>query len=270
MMADDLGPHLIGMGTSTRAWSSLEVRVVQRPLDGISGYCELGGRHRIIHVHDKDDPRRQRFTVAHELGHLLMSGVDRARIELGHESEEILANEFAQRLLVPSRDLYLQLLKGNNDINTLLAVCSRYSVTLSVALAASGAWFAGHGYAFFAVSSRAHPERPDDIAIRAYAARCGDIFVPDLITMDSMGLSNAADLIPTVSGNSGDVLHGLSEAVEIPLWRPTRAPRSGVACGSAQWALRTMRTGITIIRLNTPSLTYRWWSPQSSRRLVAA
>lgn len=269
-VADALGPQLIGMGTSTRAWTPLGVRVVQRTLNGISGHCELSGRNRVVHVHAADDPRRQRFTVAHELGHLLMADVDRALISLSRDSEESLANEFAQRLLVPSRDLFLHLVEGNDDIETLLAVCSRYSVTLSVALATSGPWFAGRGYALFAASSRAHPERPDDVTIRAYSARCGDIFIPDLITMTSMGLDDAADLIEAIDCERDDAGHGFSTAVEMPLWRPNRSPRSGVAHGRARWCMRTMRTGVTIVRLNTRELTYRWWSPRESTHLAAA
>ena len=95
-------------------------RVVERPLDpDISGVLvpmEDGGW--VILVNATHPPVRQRFTVAHELGHLLLHGytaphADRAfkfrdaRSSEGSALEEIQANQFAAELLMP-RELVLK------------------------------------------------------------------------------------------------------------------------------------------------------------------
>jgi len=89
-------------------------RVVERPLDpDVSGVLiplDTGGW--VILLNATHSPVRQRFTIAHELGHLLLHGytaphADRsfrfrdARSSEGSALEEIQANQFAAELLMP-------------------------------------------------------------------------------------------------------------------------------------------------------------------------
>jgi Zn-dependent peptidase ImmA (M78 family) len=106
--------------------------VVRRTLDDdISGMLvPLPGAHAkrrwAIVVNETQAPVRQRFTVAHELGHLLLHGYDTAhadrdfRVRLrGVESsqgsvfEEIEANRFAAELLMPE-ELLLKKVRDRN------------------------------------------------------------------------------------------------------------------------------------------------------------
>ena len=88
--------------------------VIKRPLeDDISGaLIPLGQDDWAILVNSRHHPNRQRFTIAHELGHLLLHGyrtphADRqfrlrdARSSEGSVLEEIQANQFAAELLMP-------------------------------------------------------------------------------------------------------------------------------------------------------------------------
>lgn len=92
------------------------IRLVLKDLDGdISGFLHRGdGEAPIIGINSHHSPARQRFTMAHELGHYLLGEgdslhVDR-RFELrlrsslssqGVDPDEIEANLFAAELLMP-------------------------------------------------------------------------------------------------------------------------------------------------------------------------
>lgn len=99
------------------------VTVVRQELDeSVSGVLVVKDGRGIIGVNDKHHPNRQRFTIAHELGHYLLhngSGeifVDRSPVFFRDETssggvkwQEMDANAFAAELLMPSEDLKQQL-----------------------------------------------------------------------------------------------------------------------------------------------------------------
>ena len=62
-----------------------------------------------IYVKQGDIPQRQRFTIAHELGHIHLHNGDRFRTERGlnvfsDDHEEVEANRFAAMLLMPENE----------------------------------------------------------------------------------------------------------------------------------------------------------------------
>jgi Zn-dependent peptidase ImmA (M78 family) len=95
----------------------LGARVRAVPHDGsISGMLYRDGRQVIIGVNERDVPARQRFTIAHELGHLKLHRgrrmildhkvQDEIRVDLRDTTqpsshEEVQANAFAAELLMP-------------------------------------------------------------------------------------------------------------------------------------------------------------------------
>jgi hypothetical protein len=263
--ADELAPALRGMGVSPTAWRPLGIRVAPKALSSLSGYCERQGAEQVVVVRSSDHRRRQRFTVAHEMAHLLMAEVDRAAMGLSPEREERLSDEYARRLLVPVDDLNRLLPSLDGEIADVLRICTRYDVSLSVALAASGEWWVERGRIFFAASFRGHPDRPEEVALRAYGARCGDYLVPDRVRLDSLGLGAVERAL--AGAQPPEHVLGTAGAVEVRLWRPNASPRSGEASGRARWECRTMhRTGVSLIRLDVSALHRRWAKP---RRLCA-
>lgn len=78
-----------------------------RPEDGNDGKCFLLDGRPVILVSDQVTPARQRFTVAHELGHILLGHVGKYRL-VNREPDpkdnpiEQAANVFASRLLAPA------------------------------------------------------------------------------------------------------------------------------------------------------------------------
>ena len=95
----------------------LGISIVREPLPGqqVSGFYLRRGETQVIGVNSAHANVRQRFTIAHEIGHAVLSArdhlyVDRiARLRDAHSAEgtdpaEIEANAFAAELLMP-RDL---------------------------------------------------------------------------------------------------------------------------------------------------------------------
>ena len=105
-------------------------------LDGeLSGMAFITDDRPVIVVNSRHHPNRQRFTIAHELGHhlmhrsMLLSGVhvDKgilrrdAESSTGEISSEIQANAFAAELLMP-RQLMQPYLSGSFDVEDDIAV----------------------------------------------------------------------------------------------------------------------------------------------------
>jgi len=87
-----------------------------------SGFVLRDGRRTIIGVNTRTSPRRQRFTIAHEIGHFLLHEgkpliVDHSvRIDwrdevsaMATDDQEIMANAFAAALLMPAELIFTHL-----------------------------------------------------------------------------------------------------------------------------------------------------------------
>ena len=113
--------------------------------DDIDGFLYREGDEVVIGVNRNQAPMRQRFTIAHELGHLLLHEpsqihVDRGfRVRLrssssrkGIDREEMEANRFAAELLMPSDFLQTDLEHQEFDLADdcqLRSLAKRYGVS---------------------------------------------------------------------------------------------------------------------------------------------
>lgn len=99
----------------------------------VSGFYDL--QNRVIYVSEKDPPRRQTFTIAHELGHAILHGklfethpedyqvLLRAPIGATKDPLEQEANAFAGHLLVPGKLLAkYQRIADNSELARLFNV----------------------------------------------------------------------------------------------------------------------------------------------------
>lgn len=102
--------------------------VRQRFSGNQSGFMYRNGNDRIIGINSTHGRRRQRFTVAHEIGHMLIHQsnslvVDRevnfrdGRSSLGVDVKEIEANAFAASLLMPEDKVLAEMRKMGNAHN---------------------------------------------------------------------------------------------------------------------------------------------------------
>jgi hypothetical protein len=84
----------------------LGVTVRHSSLTGCDGWCLAAGGRAVIRIHSGLAKSRQRFTLAHELGHLLLAvpsivGESLSDILSSNDAEERRVNELAAELLIP-------------------------------------------------------------------------------------------------------------------------------------------------------------------------
>jgi len=98
--------------------------------DDVAGFLLRSEGSMFIGVNQSQAPTRQRFTIAHELGHALLHEGDELHVDkdfrinfrdvvssLATNVEEIESNTFAAWLLMPSRLLIKQIRSGHLDID---------------------------------------------------------------------------------------------------------------------------------------------------------
>ncbi len=93
----------------------IHARIVRKKFpsqERVSGALVRSGSELLIVVNAAHDKKRQRFTIAHEIGHHVLHGLDLHvdkthyrddRSGTGEDQEEVEANAFAAELLMPSR-----------------------------------------------------------------------------------------------------------------------------------------------------------------------
>lgn len=124
----------------------LSVQIDSLPRD-ISGFLYRKGAHKVIGVNVRHPLERQRFTIAHEIGHFVLGHahdevhVDHnfgfifrdERSSRGSSKEEIEANAFAAALLMPARFLMNDLSSKAFDVvksNDIPRLAKRYGVSV--------------------------------------------------------------------------------------------------------------------------------------------
>lgn len=126
----------------------LDVRKQRIPDSDISGFLFQKGAKALIGVNARHSQVRQRFTIAHELGHVLLQGaipnefhVDRGfqirfrdfRSSEGVDIEERESNLFAAELLMPKRFLAKDIADTDQldlvDDDTIAKLANRYGVS---------------------------------------------------------------------------------------------------------------------------------------------
>lgn len=84
----------------------LSIEIRRSPLSGCDGWCLSAGQRAVIRVNSRMAKSRQRFTLAHELGHLLLGvpsviGESLSDVLRSDNEEEKRVNDIAAELLVP-------------------------------------------------------------------------------------------------------------------------------------------------------------------------
>lgn len=130
---------------------ALGVRIEYNPFDDeLSGMAFLRDGKPVIGVNANHHPNRQRFTIAHELGHIILHRsrldaavlVDKSKNFIardamsaeGTDLVEVQANAFASELLMPARLVRQVLSESARDLHDdeyLIALAKRFRVSLT-------------------------------------------------------------------------------------------------------------------------------------------
>src|SRR4051794_6667806 len=104
--------------------------------DDVAGALYRNGAGSVVWVNGKQSVERQRFTLAHELGHVCCghtvvgTTVDKAATLFGgtHDPLEVQANAFAAQLLAP-RDGVKTMVQGDPSLEDVVRVAARFGVS---------------------------------------------------------------------------------------------------------------------------------------------
>lgn len=127
----------------------LNAKIIPNDLDAaqLSGFAFHKDGSRIIGVNSNESERRQRFTIAHELGHLFLHNSKTVNYDKGgvmmfrdnHSSsgsdiKEIEANRFAAELLMPERSIRKDTTELGafdlvNDTGVIATLAEKYNVS---------------------------------------------------------------------------------------------------------------------------------------------
>lgn len=125
----------------------LGINVVFRPFEGeedISGFYLREKGEEVIGVNRAQSPNRQRFTIAHELGHARLEAKDGMHIDTRFvfkfrdgvssqavDRDEMAANAFAAQLLMPEAEIRERVLQGFDmtDDRALRDLCRHFGVS---------------------------------------------------------------------------------------------------------------------------------------------
>ena len=113
------------------------VQLFEEDMDGLSGYIEKRSDRWFIGINQYDHPRRQRFTIAHELAHFLLHK-EIMETQGGRHEDTIMmrdgsanqiekeANHYASELLMPENEIRRLVREG---VNTIESLASRFDTS---------------------------------------------------------------------------------------------------------------------------------------------
>jgi Zn-dependent peptidase ImmA (M78 family) len=108
--------------------------------DSVAGGCYRSGAASVLWVNGDQPVVRQRFTLAHELGHVRLGhevgmNVDAVAVLAGEtrDAREVQANAFAAELLAPRAGV-VALVDGEPGLETVVEIAARYGISNLAAL----------------------------------------------------------------------------------------------------------------------------------------
>ena len=233
----------------TKEWRQLGVNVIRTKLVA-SGGCVIRDGLADIYVNEDEPVQRNRYTVAHELGHLLMD-VDNMAKDFGIEgsAEESLCDTFASRMLIGRAHLRKCLAgKAWFEPSDFLELCKRFGVSLSAMANALGdIWQPSWG---LLLVGRQDTQRSRDYRVSA-SVHSRPWFVPKDIKLSKLGMGPLTDW--ACDQSSGQTVRGTIPNVMIVLWDPaSKVRRSGRAVISCRYDALRLQNGLLVV-----SLTWR-------------
>lgn len=239
-------------------WQLIGVDVQSADI-GSSGASKFQQDHHLVLVRASDSPLRQRFTVAHEIGHFILSHPERS-IRLSKKQEEAMCDEFASRLLLPRASVLSFLNQFSQAPSTIevLGACRSFEVGLQPMLIALREHLRLKDPVYVVASHRGHRLRPEVLDFRIDAsASPGPFYLANDQRLASVGLQDlafaAADSVQNSYGAGG------TDAFTVKLWDRERG-RSGHAQGPATWEFTRLRNGPLLARVCPGQMTLSWAS----------
>lgn len=234
-LTDAIRPRLIDSRDLADEWAGLglEIRSVKMRARGL-----FSGREgsRVIFVNADDPYEIQRFTVAHEVAHLLLANEQLRRMPFSPREEESLCERFAGQLLIDREVLggALREVAGPPHPEELLRLCGRLRVNVRPLQIAAGEALADTPYCVLLARHRGHWRRPQEIAFRVEAITgARHTYLPRHQRLASVGLTQLA--WAAEEADHGALLEGGDQYVGIGLRGLDTSRSSSTAWGRVGW-----------------------------------
>lgn len=120
---------------------TLNIRLKRKQFRGkMIGACKSVGMNRLIVISDKLKGTRERFTIAHELGHLIIHyGVhycnsDDIKMYITTKTKEAEANSFAAELLLPESVVLRKIRTVDISIELAMSLSKKYDISITATM----------------------------------------------------------------------------------------------------------------------------------------
>jgi len=228
-------PWLVDSRVLAEEWAGLgiEVRSVRMRARGL---CSGGEGSRVVFVNAGDPYEVQRFTVAHEVAHMLLVNQRVRRMPFSPREEESLCERFAGRLLIDREVLggALSEAGGPPHPERLLRLCGRLRVNVRPLQIAAGEELADSPYCVLLARYRGHWRRPQELAFRVESvAGARHAYLPQHQRLVSIGLTQLAG--QAEEADHGALLEGSDREVAIGLRGLSSERTSSTAWGRIGW-----------------------------------
>jgi hypothetical protein len=238
-LAPVIRPLLTRTPSPAEEWAPLDVRVIAVAMAG-RGSCSPADGSRTIFVNEADPHELQRFTVAHELAHLLLTPPSARMSILRPADEEGICESFASELLIPSA-MIARSTQTPPTPEDLLRLCGKFRVNVRPMLRAVGRQMGIGPYHLLLARWRGHWRRPHDVAFRIEASAGNPhVFIARDQRLLSMRLSTLAT--EGYAAEHGSLLEGFDECVTIGLCGLPGPRSSAVIGGRVSW--QAIRQGL--------------------------
>lgn len=176
-----------------RRWEPSGVTVREARMRG-RGDCDLSAETPLVRVNQSEHRFVQQFTVAHEIGHLLVKALPAERTrEISARQEEKICDELAQRMVIPPDQLAVELDGQRPSLERVLRLCGHFEVNPSTFLRALQTQLYLDDEAYLLATWRGHYLRPSVQGFRTYAAAGPPgLYWPSDQRIEGMGLRNLA------------------------------------------------------------------------------
>ena len=226
-----------------------------------------------VYVDEREPKVRNRYTVAHELGHLLVQASDAAALGIHGRDEETLCEAFASRLLV-GRHFLRETVMGMRlfDLSDLVILCRQFGVSLTaMTFALADVWRPNWGILVLGRRNAAREDARAGTYVVSASAYCRPWFVPNGVTFSKLGLDEVVQWLDCA--DRGDRSLGALETLSLRLWNPgSETQRSGKVKARASYEARRLGAdnALVLLQLDEASVEAKWFEravvePDSSR-----
>ena len=242
-----------------KEWRSFRLDVQKVPL-GASGGGVIREAYATVYVNQGEPLERKRYTVAHELGHLVLDfAAPYAGYSLSKVEEEAWCEAFASRIVISRKRLrhYLRDVSAFSP-DDLIRLCRMFRVSLTaMGNALSSMWSSRWGILLIC-RDREYPEGRGERAYRVEASvNVRPWYFPKNMKLEKLGMREV--ILWLTADRVRYRACGTVDQMTAVLWDPqSEVHRSGRATARASWSGTALRNGIVLLSVVPVDVKETW------------